>query len=206
MVDAVDDLIGVLWVILTQRDYGEPAKPDIFLQQFLLGQCTAVFEVQIFAERQGIDGDRHIAACQIGGDLAGHELGVGAGHIDVGIRTFQQAVDRLLPAGDFLNLVQQEVTMSLARHGSGQLVIHLLGGDVLGNIHLRVPLADDLVLPNTAPQQFLSQHLKDRRLAAATDTGKYLDERLVDKRLDCRDIVRSVDHRIASLQLIVYPK
>ena len=60
--------------------------------------------------------------------------------------------------------------------------------------------------PNTAPQQFLSQHLKDRRLAAATDTGKYLDERLVDKRLDCRDIVRSVDHRIASLQLIVYPK
>ena len=60
--------------------------------------------------------------------------------------------------------------------------------------------------PNTAPQQFLSQHLKNRRLAAATDTGKYLDERLVDKRLDCRDIVRSVDHRIASLQLIVYPK
>ena len=96
--------------------------------------------------------------------------------------------------------------MSLACHGSGQLVIHLLGGDVLGNIHLRVPLADDLVLPNTAPQQFLSQHLKNRRLAAATDTGKYLDERLVDKRLDCRDIVRSVDHRIASLQLIVYPK
>ena len=96
--------------------------------------------------------------------------------------------------------------MSLARHGRGQLVIHLLGRDVLGNIHLRVPLADDLILPYAAPQQLLSQHLKDRRFAAAADTGKYLDERLIDKRLDRRNIIRSVDHRIAPLTAISIPK
>ena len=76
-----------------------------------------------------------------------------------------------------------------------------------GNIHLRVPLADDLILPNAAPQQFLSQHLKDCRLAAAADTGKYLDEWLIDKRLDRRNIT-PVCLIIVSppLQLLVYPK
>ena len=51
VVDAVSDLIGALRVILAQGDYGEPAKPDILLQQFLLGQCAAGFEIHVLAER-----------------------------------------------------------------------------------------------------------------------------------------------------------
>ena len=112
-------------------------------------------EKQVLAERQGVDGDRHIATRQIGGDLAGHELGVGAGHIDVGVRTLQQTVDRPFPAGDLLYLIQQEVAVSLACHGHHQLVIHLFGGDVFGNVHLRVPLADDMIHRHTPPQQLL---------------------------------------------------
>ena len=50
VVDAVDDLIGVLCVILAQRYYGEAAKPNIFLQQFLSCQSTVGFEVQVLAE------------------------------------------------------------------------------------------------------------------------------------------------------------
>ena len=74
----------------------------ILLQQFLLGQSAADFEVQLLAERPGVDGDRHIASRQIGGDLVGHELGVGAGHIDVGVRTLQQsaAAIPLQPSAD----------------------------------------------------------------------------------------------------------
>ena len=68
-------------------------------------------EKQVLAERQGVDGDRHIAPRQVGGDLTRHELGVGAGHIDVGARTLQQTVDRPFPAGDLLYLIQQEVTV-----------------------------------------------------------------------------------------------
>ena len=206
VVDAVNDLIGVLRVIFTQRYYGEATKADIFLQQLLSGQRTVSFEVQILAERQGVDGDRHIASRQIGGDLAGHELGVGAGHIDVGVRTLQQTVDRPFPAGDLLYLIQQEVTVPLVRHGHHQLVIHLLGGNALGNVHLGVPLTDDVIRRHAPSQQLLLQHLENGGFTAATDTCQYLDQRLVDKRRDGLDIIRPVDHGIASSQLLIYPK
>ena len=163
-------------------------------------------EKQVLAERQGVDGDRHIATRQIGGDLAGHELGVGAGHIDVGVRTLQQTVDRPFPAGDLLNLIQQEITVPLTRHGFHQLVIHLLSGDIFGNVHLRVPLADDVIRRHAPPQQLLLQHLKNGGFTAATDARQDLDQRLVDNRRDGLDIIRPVDHGIASAQSLVYPK
>ena len=206
VVDAVDDLIGVLRVILAQGDDGEPAKPNIFLQQFLLGQCVASFEVQVLAERQGVDGDRNIATRQIGGDLTGHEFGVGAGHVNVGVRTLQQTVDRPFPAGDLLYLIQQEVTVPLARHSVQQLVIHLLGGNAFGNVHLRVPLADDMIRRHAPSQQLLLQHFENGGFTAAADARQYLDQRLVDKRRDGLDIIRPVDHGIASSQSLVYPK
>ena len=56
---------------------------------------------------------------------------------------------------------------------------------------------------NAAAQEFFLQHLKNGGLPAASDTSQYLNKRLVDKRLNGLNIIRSVDHRIASSQFLV---
>ena len=84
--------------------------------------------------------------------------------------------------------------MSLTRHGFHQFVIHLFGGDILGNVHLRVPLADNMIRRYAPPPQLLLQHLKNSGLTAAADARQYFDQRLVDKGLDGLDIIWSVDH------------
>ena len=55
---------------------------------------------------------------------------------------------------------------------------------------------------DTAAQEFFLQHLKNGGLPAASDACQYLDKRLVDKRLKCLNIIRPVDHRIASLTVV----
>ena len=45
MVDAIDNLIGALLVIPAQSNDGEPAKADIFLQQFLFGAGILALKV-----------------------------------------------------------------------------------------------------------------------------------------------------------------
>ena len=92
--------------------------------------------------------------------------------------------------------------MSFVCHGCGQFVVHLLGGDIFGNIHLRVSFANNMIHRYTAAQEFFLQHLKNGGLPAASDTSQYLDKRLVDKRLNGLNIIRSVDHRIASLTVV----
>ena len=80
----------------------------------------------------------------------------------------------------------------------------LMGGcsiDVHG-----VPLTDDVIRRHAPSQQLLLQHLENGGFTAATDTWQYLDQRLVDKRRDGLDIIRPVDHGIASSQSLVYPK
>ena len=91
-------------------------------------------------------------------------------------------------------------------HGLKQLVIHLLSGNVFGNIHFRVSLGDDMLLGYAATQEFFLQHFKNGRLAAATNASQYLDKRLVDKRLNGLNIIRPIDHRIASRTVISITK
>lgn len=47
MVDAIDNLIGALLVIPAQSNDGEPAKADIFLQQFLFG--TGILALKVWS-------------------------------------------------------------------------------------------------------------------------------------------------------------
>ena len=56
-----------------------------------------------------------------------------------------------------------------------------------------------MIRRNAAAQELFLQHLKNGGLPAASDACQYLDKRLVDKRLNGLNIIRSVDHRIASL-------
>ena len=96
--------------------------------------------------------------------------------------------------------------MPLTRHSFHQLVIHLLSGDIFGNVHFRVPLADDVIRRYAPPQQFFLQHLNNGGLTAAANACQYLDQRLVDKGIDGLDIIGSIDHAIASSPSLVYPK
>ena len=93
--------------------------------------------------------------------------------------------------------------MSFVCHGRGQFVVHLLGRNILWNIHLRVSFANNMIHRDTAAQEFFLQHLKNGGLPAASDACQYLDKRLVDKRLNGLNIIRPVDHRIASSQPLV---
>lgn len=59
MIDAIDNLIGTLLVIIPQCNDGKAAKTDIFFQQFVLRAGILFLEVQIFFKRQGIDRNGH---------------------------------------------------------------------------------------------------------------------------------------------------
>ena len=55
-----------------------------------------------------------------------------------------------------------------------------------------------MVLGYATAQKFFFQHFKNGRLAAAANASQYLDKRFINKRLDSFNIVRSVNHDIAS--------
>ena len=55
MIDAIDDLVSLLLLIVSQSYKGKSAKADILLQQFISGKAIASFEVQIFLEGQRVN-------------------------------------------------------------------------------------------------------------------------------------------------------
>ena len=55
-----------------------------------------------------------------------------------------------------------------------------------------------MVLGYATTQEFFLQHFENGRLAAAANASQYLDKRFINKRLDSFNIVRSVNHDIAS--------
>ena len=63
-----------------------------------------------------------------------------------------------------------------------------------------------MILGYAPAQEFLFQHFKNGRLAAAANASQYLDKGLVDKRRDSRNVARSVDHSIASFIVIIITK
>ena len=105
IVDTLDDLIGRTLVKVSERNDGKAAHADIFVQKLFRRAAAVLLKLQIFSKGQRKNGNGDIPPCQIGGDLAGHQFGVGAGDVDIHVSPLQQTVDRLLPALDLLDLI-----------------------------------------------------------------------------------------------------
>ena len=157
-IDTLCHLISRAGVKITDANDREAAILEIFVKDgACFGFCLS-FESKILFERQGIDGNQHIAPAEIGGDLAGHQLGVGSGDIDVHIGTLQQAVHNFLPAFDFLQFIEEQVTAAFSFNGLGQLTVHVLGSEVLVNVHFTVFAKDDVFLCNAAALKLGDHH------------------------------------------------
>ena len=105
VIDAIDDLVGALGIILAKSDDGKPTEADKILQQLFRRPGIACLKVQELPEGQRVDRNGNIASSEVGGDLTGHQFGVGAGNVDIHVSPLQQTVDRLLPALDLLDLI-----------------------------------------------------------------------------------------------------
>ena len=84
----------------------------------------------------------------IGGDLAGHQFGIGAGHINVGIGIFQQAVDSFFPTVNLLHFVQQQIVAPIVGHLFFNALIHSLAGHSVVKILRRIAHTDNVVCGN----------------------------------------------------------
>ena len=58
-------------------------------------------------EGEGIDHELHIPTAQIGGQLTGEQLGVGAGDVDVAVQCHPEGIDALFPVSNLLDLVKE---------------------------------------------------------------------------------------------------
>ncbi len=128
IVDTLDDLIGRTLVKISERNDGEPTHADIFVQKRFRRAAAVLLKLQIFGKGQRKDRDRDIPTRQIGGDFAGHQLGIRTGHINIGVGILQQTVDRLFPTVHLLHFVQQKIVAFTVGHFLFDVTVHLLGG------------------------------------------------------------------------------
>ena len=89
IVDSLDDLIRRTLIKISERNDGKAAHADILVQKFFRCAAAVLLKLQIFGKGQVKDRNGDITPRQIGGDLAGHQLGIGTGHINVGIGILQ---------------------------------------------------------------------------------------------------------------------
>ena len=202
IVDTLDDLIGRTLVKVSERNDGKAAHADIFVQKLFRRAAAVLLKLQIFSKGQRKNGNGDIPPCQIGGDLAGHQFGVGAGHIDVGIGILQQAVDSLFPAVHLLHLVQQKIVAFAVGHFLFDVTVHLLGSHAIVQLFRGITQMNHMVCRNAAAEQVVFQHIQNGRFPAAANPGKDLHQRNIPIGFQYIQIVGSNDHGIASLLLV----
>ena len=202
IVDTLDDLIGRTLVKVPKRNDGETAHADILVQKLFRRASAVLLKLQIFGKGQRKNRDGDIASRQIGGDLTGHQLGIGACHINVGIGILQQTVDCLFPAVHLLHLVQQKIVAFAVGHFFFYIPVHLLGGHALVQLFRGIAQMDHMVCRNAAAEQVVFQHIQNGRFSAAADSGKNLYQRNIPIGFQHIQIVGPNDHGIASLLLV----
>lgn len=68
---------------------------------------------------------------QAGEYFAGHQFGIGAGHINISIGILQQTIDRFFPIVDFLYFIQQKGVTLFIGHFPVYTVIHIFVSHVI---------------------------------------------------------------------------
>ena len=202
IVDTLDDLVGRTLIKVPKRNDGETAHADILVQKLFRRAAAVLLKLQIFGKGQGKNGNGDITPRQIGGDLTGHQLGIGACHINVGIGILQQTVDCLFPAVHLLHLVQQKIVAFAVGHFLFDVTVHLLGGHAVVQLFRGIAQLDHMVCRNAAAEQVVFQHIQNGRFPAAANPGKDLHQRNIPIGFQYIQIVGSNDHGIASLLLV----
>ena len=77
IVDTLDDLVGRTLIKISERNNGKATHTDILVQKLLRRAIAVLLKLQIFGKGQRKDRDGDIPPRQIGGDLAGYQLGIG---------------------------------------------------------------------------------------------------------------------------------
>ena len=170
------------------------------------GNGILAFESKIFPKGQGINAEGHIAPGQIGRYFRGHHTGVGAGNIQIHIEIRGQGINNLLPALDFLYLIEEQIGFPRGHKLHLQLSIHFLGRHPI-IFHGIVTTADNTFLRNI-PLRFqpLHNHFKNRRFPAAANAGKNLYKGCIDISHNFFHIQRPVNHKKHLLSWIAYRK
>ena len=153
-------------------------------------------------EGEGVDHELHIPPAQIGGQLAGQQLGVGTGDVDVAVQCHPEGVDAPLPSGNLLDLVEEQI--DLAIHLTGLLhhmIVQCLGVQQMPIAHILKIDGNEICRINPGLHQLFLHQLQHDRLAASANAGHDLDQLAADEGPNSAHILFPFDHRYHSLWL-----
>ena len=128
-------LIGKAEVGKVRHTAGQQVLLEGLLRRLIRRDRAVQF--QKLREGERVDHKLDIAPAQTGRKLAGQQLGVGAGNVDVAVKRNAQGVDAFLPILHFLDLVEEEI--NLAVHFGGfcrNLIMQCLRGLQMGIAHI----------------------------------------------------------------------
>ena len=93
--------------------------------------------------------------------------------------------------GQELQLIKEQIAPPLALNGIFEVIVHLLGGEAVIDLHFGVFAENDVVCRDAALLQLQLHHFENRRLARAPHAGKNFHQWHVNKRRDRVDIIGS---------------
>ena len=124
----------------------------------------------------------NVSSAQIGGQLTGQQLRIGAGDIDVAIHFHAEGIDAFFPAVRLLDFVKEQIDLA-AHSGSAleDLVMQYLRRTQMAVAHIFKVDRDTVLGRNPVGKQLLPNRFQHDRLAAAAHACHHLDEIAADK-------------------------
>lgn len=154
-------------------------------------------EVQLheLPKGKGINHKFHIPSGKICHQFAGKQLGVAAGDIDIAVYFHTEGVNALLPGGDFLYFIKEQIHLAFhLGYPSHDFIVQRLGGAEMSIAHIFKVQGDHLLAAYTLIHKLILDQVQHDRFSAAADTSQDLYQIISDKRTDTVHIGFSFNH------------
>ena len=172
---------------------GEAAQDQVVVEQFPGRAGGPGVKFDELAEGQGEYGELHVPAGEVGGQFSGEHGGVGAGEVEVAVPVHAQGVDRILPPGDALDLVEEDVGPLRAVRQARAQVLQERGRIAQCETGLGFQVEAHHGGAREAFGDPLGDHVEQGGLAAPAHAGEDLDDGDVDEGSDAVDVAGTID-------------
>ena len=185
------------FVIAEVRQIGHTACGQI-LAETLAGisiRVDGTVQLDKFRKGERIDHKFHIPSGQIGSQLAGKQLGIGTGDINVTVQLHAEGIDTFFPGVHLLYLIKKKIDLALDfRSLVDDLIMECHGSAEMGIAHILKVNGDKLAAVHAGAAQFLFNQIQHDRLPASADTGQDLYQVVSDERTNTAHIGFPFNH------------